>query len=108
MLATRCAVYTPRRVHDIRQCLYAKSGGMEKNIQICASHQLKSEPFDHLPDVILSSKVELANRCVRSFAIQCVRLFEDLVLATTMFVVWMKMTRPVTFLTANCGFAIPG
>ena len=80
---------------------------LEKN-QTCASHQIKSEPVDHLLDVILISKVELANRCFRSFAIQCVRLFDDLVLVTTMTVLWMKMTRAVTMLTTNFGFAIPG
>ena len=81
-----------------------------KKKQICASHQSESEPVDHLLDVILISKVELANRCFRSFAIHCVRLFDDLVLSTTMLVLWMKMTRVVavlTMLTTNSGFAIP-
>ena len=81
-----------------------------ENFQIFASHQLKSEPVDHLFDVILIPKVELTNRCIRSFAIQCVRLL-DLVLATTMLVLWMKMTRAVAMLTmlpTNFGFAIPG
>ena len=79
--------------------------------QTCAGHHLKWEPVDHLLDVIRISKVELVNRCVRSFAIQCVRLFDDLVLATTMLVLWMKMTRAVTMstmLTTNSCFAIPG
>ena len=52
----------------------------------------------------------LANRYLRSFAIPCVRLFDDLLLATTMLVLWMQMTKAVTTLTmliVNFGFAIP-
>ena len=67
--ATMCTVYTLRRVHDIRSCLYAKSDGnstlsqsvsrcvlkwnfKKKKNQVFATHQLKSEPVDHLLDVI--------------------------------------------------------
>ena len=70
-----------------RNCIAIGFPMLEKN-QTCAGHQLKSEPVDHLLDVILISKVELANRCIRSFAIKCVRLFHDLVLATPMLVLW--------------------
>ena len=65
--------------------------------------------MDHLLDVSLISNVELANRCIGSFAIHCVRLF-DLVLATTMLVFWMRMTKAVAMLTTlstNSGFVIP-
>ena len=116
MCVRQSTVYTPRRVHDTRYCTRnlmklsrSRFPDALRKKKTCASHQFKSEPVDRLLHNILITKVELANRCFRSLAIQCIHLLDDLVLVTTMLVLWMNMTRAVTMLTmltTNSCFAI--